>query len=139
MSNKDKKKKIGKEAFFTRTKANKGVRIPLVLPTGEETGEWLQVASIQSDVYRKVSTEERRKAVEAAMQKEDYEFDEIGINSALVIDWSFDEECTRENVAAFLEEAPQIADKINQVAMDNKRFFGNTPTQQSTGSDKKQT
>ena len=44
--------------------------------------------------------------------------------AALVIGWSFDEECTRENVKQLLKEAPYIADLIDRKAADAQLFFG---------------
>ena len=43
--------------------------------------------------------------------------------AALVADWSFDEECTHENIIKLLTEAPQIANAINIFAARRKDFF----------------
>ena len=133
------KKANSKEQFFTRTKANKGVKIPLVSSTGEETDEWIQVLSIQSDAYRKISTEERRKAITAGMAGEAYQLDEVRVNASLICAWSFDDECKPEDVYEFLIEAPQIADEVSMKAMDSASFFAPTPTSSSKGSEKKPT
>lgn len=133
------KKANSKEQFFTRTKANKGVKIPLVSSTGEETKEWIQVLSHHSDAYRKISTEERRNAIQAGMENKPYKLDEVRVNASLISAWSFDDECKPEDVYEFLLEAPQIADEVSIKAMDAASFFAPTPTSSLKGSKKKRT
>lgn len=131
-----------KERFHTRAKANDGVKLKLWDPTmGETSEEWLLVLGRDSDVARNVELElERRvrkqmsavdskdKAAMAAVMKE---LDDSAVDrtreqiAALVADWSWSDEepCTRENVVAFLKEAPQIADAIDNLTSNRALFF----------------
>jgi len=47
--------------------------------------------------------------------------------------WSFDQECTPENIRKFLTEAPQIVGMIDKVAGSDARFFGKGSTSSSAG------
>lgn|SRR5574343_865598 len=123
------------DRFFTREIANAGKRIPLRTPDGKMTEEWLQVRSRLADDFRAAQREAIQLVSatdEAARQgvAEDAKFKAL---AALVCAWSFDAECTPDAVAAFLKNAPQIAEQINAFAGDDEVFFaggsGNsTPT-----------
>ena len=47
--------------------------------------------------------------------------------AALVVDWSFDEECTEANVCKFLADAPQIQEQIDSFAAVRSNFFVKPP------------
>lgn len=118
------------EMFFTRGNANKGIKLPLYAPDGTKTDHWVRILGIDSDVYRSVEHEERRKALtlrgkspEEISQAMEESSDRI--LSALVVGWSFDEPCTEENKIRFLREAPQIAEQINKFSGDRRLFFVN--------------
>ncbi|QQM14078.1 putative tail assembly chaperone [Vibrio phage pVco-14] len=117
------------QEFFTRQKANEGNKVPLYLPNGEPSEHWIQVRGVDSDQFKTAENAAKRKAVEIAQIEEVQERakvvreTELECVAALVADWSFDEECTPENVVNFLREAPQIADMINRYAANRKSFF----------------
>jgi hypothetical protein len=126
------------EEFFTREKANDGIRFPLTHPDGTATEHWLQIRGVDSDEFHKAERQERRNflpiRVEADMlhgqkEKEDFILDaqdkmERNLIASLVSGWSFDTPPTPENVVNFLQEAPQIAQAINSVSAERFRFFG---------------
>lgn len=128
-----------KDAFFTRKTANEGKKIPLFTPAGEPTEHWLQVRGIDSDAFRAAATARQRKILDAtstAASKDEVtaaivstHFEQV---AALVAAWSFDEPCTPENVTAFLREAPQIADQIDQVASKRGFFYAASSAPSST-------
>ncbi len=120
------------ESFFTRQRANEGIELPLYLPTGEKTAHVLRIRGIDSDAFKTEEAESRRrlldlaaadlnKAVQASVAQEE----KLAILSALVISWTFDMPCTRENVRRFLQEAPQIADQIDRLSSRRQLFFRN--------------
>ena len=125
---------MGMEDFYTRDKANEGQRLPLRTPDGQPTDHWLQVRHVWSDAFQSAEEASMReiqerivalgdKAADADIAKAKRE----GTNrllASLVSEWSFDEPCTPDAVAAFLDKAPQIAEQINRFAADAKRFFG---------------
>ena len=114
--------------FFTREKANNGIKLPLVLPTGEPTEHWLIVRSSDSDEFKKAEALANRKLLQLAKEPTQQELVDLSLEnrldmlSVLVSGWSFDNPCTPENVRNFLQSAPQIADAVDKTA-GNRRFF----------------
>ncbi|ANO57507.1 hypothetical protein [Vibrio phage vB_VhaS-tm] len=118
------------QEFFTRQKANEGKKVPLYLPNGEPSEHWIQIRGVDSDQFKEAERAAKRKAIEFAQIEDTKERAEavreaeLGCIAALVVDWSFDQECTPDNVVNFLREAPQIADMVNRYAANRKSFFG---------------
>src|SRR5690606_26407498 len=102
---------IGMEAFYTREKANEGIKLPLHLPSGEPTEHWLRIRGVDSDEFRLAEAESRRDAFRVASIEDPrerakaIEDAKIDLLAHLVIEWSFDKECTLEAVKEFLREA----------------------------------
>ena len=135
---------MGMEAFYTRTKANEGRKLPLYAPDGTVTGDWLQVRHVWSDAFRM--------AEEAGLRSLQEQILGLGENPApcaldaikadakmvllasLIAGWSFDAECTPEVAAGFLRNAPQIAEQINRFGADSLGFFGDGPRNVKRGS-----
>jgi hypothetical protein len=117
--------------FFTRDRANAGVRIPLYTPSGRKTDQWIQIRGVDSDEFRAADTKAKRDAVRLASIKDEKERDEAvyelttRLTASLVIAWSFPEECTEENIIAFFKQAPQICSSIDITASDRGYFFRN--------------
>jgi regulator of replication initiation timing len=119
------------EQFYTRDKANEGIKVPLTAPDGTDTDHWLLVRGADSDVFRKAEAEAQRKMAVIAADKGNRDsladvYDEQfhWIKAHLVADWSFDHECTVEAVQEFFKNAPQISDKVNRIAGNRSLFFG---------------
>ena len=117
------------EEFYTRGRAEDGVKIPLQTPEGAKTDHYLIVCGIDSDRFRQADIKAKRKMLELAAETDDEKRTE-NLNSAkaeliasLVKDWSFDQECTRANVVSFLREAPQIMEQIDRVTANRPLFF----------------
>lgn len=131
----------GKKDFFTRDKANEGVKLPLKTPDGKATDHWLQVRSIYSDEFKRKERSLRQdnpaigaaaKAIKDDKEREKFlaekwEESELALIATLVAGWSFDEPCTPEAVVEFLREAPQIARAVNDVSTSRALFFGSGP------------
>lgn len=121
--------KFGMSDFFTREAANEGIEIPLRLPTGVKTDHWIRIRGVDSDEFRLAETKAVRRNLSIAAMTDENERNKadaenrLELVSALVIAWSFPEECNAENVTNFLRNAPQIADQINTVAASRSRFF----------------
>lgn len=117
------------EQFFTRTKANEGIKVPLFTPDGEATEHFLIVRSIYSDSFRDAEREAVRQIADVAAvedkqeQKQQFKNLELGTIAALISGWSFEQDFTPENVKKFLTEAPQIADLVDQIAKKKHLFF----------------
>ena len=118
------------EAFFTRARANEGIKLPLALPDGTPTEHWIRIRGIDSDQFKQAEAEARRHAFELMDIKDPVELqkavsnDKLKLLAALVIDWSFaDRPCTQENIFNLLQEAPQIADEIDRLSARRRLFF----------------
>lgn len=116
--------------FFTRNNANEGIELPLYLPTGEKSEHWLKIVGVDSDLFRHQELVEKR-GVLKLRGKPQAEVDKAAEESrlrllaAIIIDWSFPEECTTENKINLLREAPQIAEAVNNYSADRTLFFAN--------------
>lgn len=117
------------EQFYTREKANKGVKVDLYLPSGGPTDHYLIVRGIDSDHFKAANAAAKKEVAKLTVKQDSTEevqrLSEIRINiiSSLIAGWSFDDECTPENVKNMLHKAPQIADKVDQFAGNREEFF----------------
>lgn len=124
--------------FFTRAKANEGERMPLSLPDGTPTDEWLLIRGVDSDQFRVALDDFRRELLAAASIKDEAEKAEkteaarLRMNSALVIGWSFDIEFTDDALLELLRESPYITAEVDRFASDRRRFFGKRSTSSPT-------
>jgi len=119
--------------FFTRAKANEGERMPLSLPDGTATDEWLLIRGVDSDEFRAALDDFRRDLLAYASIKDEAEKAgkteqaRLRLNAALVIGWSF-EGFSEEALLEFLRESPYIAAEVDRFASDRRRFFGKRST-----------
>ncbi|KXJ45892.1 hypothetical protein [Marinobacter sp. Hex_13] len=126
---------VGMDAFFTRDKANKGIKVPLRTPEGKETEHFLVIRSQWSDDFQKAKAEAYRDEFAAIAGKGEVKAEDrtVILAAALVADWSFDEECTPENVQNLLRNAPQLRDMIDRYASNDARFFTKPSSDSTTG------
>lgn len=116
-------------------KANAGIEIPVMIPGGEQsvqTGELLTVLSTYSERFRKAEANGYRRIresvreAEAKNEKMDEKiYEEVALDSIaqLIIEWTYDEPCTTENVKLFLQTNPHMYDTVNRVSADHSVFF----------------
>lgn len=129
--------------FFTRERANEGVKLTLYHPDGSPSEHWLQIRGIDSDIFRRTETKSKQKVVmllaltDAAEREKAIVDVETECIASLVADWSFDEDITREGVIKFLIEAPQIRDQVNTFAAKRSTFFAKKSKPSASGSKKK--
>lgn len=116
--------------FFTRNNANEGIELPLYLPTGEKTEHWLRIVGVDSDLFRHQELVETRGVIKLRGKPQE-EVDKAASESklrllaAIIVGWSFPEECSEENKINLLREAPQIAEAVNRHSADRTLFFAN--------------
>lgn len=119
----------GMEAFFTRGKANEGIKLPLWTPQGTKSEHWVRILGIDSDAFRMANAEAQRDAFRIAQIEDPAErAAEIALSkrrlvASLVAEWSFDRPCNVDTVADFFREAPQIMDAIDTAASKRALFF----------------
>lgn len=130
------------EDLFTRSKANEGIHVPLTYPDGTESPHWLTVRGVDSDAFIKAETKGKRRLMEIAVVEETEKREEmlhenqLDVIASLICGWSFDMELTHDNVVNLLREAPQIANKVNQLA-SRRDFFFKKESKPSSGGPKK--
>jgi hypothetical protein len=127
--------------FYTAPRSEAGVEIPLLLPDGTDSGEWLRVYGPDSRAYVRAQTRLHRRLGELGALKDEDAADALALailtefRVALVIAWSFEESFTPEAVAEFLKKAPRVADQLTAAAGDVKRFFGPGSPNSTSGPD----
>jgi len=133
----------GKELFYTRPAAEKGVRLKLVTPMGAPTEHWIEIRHTLSDAYRRSVVDQGRRhfleiaRIEDPLARREAEEDAKRTTvAALVLGWSFGEgQPSPAEVKEFLRDAPQIADQIAGAANDADLFFGERSPGSSTSPD----
>jgi hypothetical protein len=112
-----------------KSKVEDGVRLPLRDAEGGLSEDYIMVRWAWTDTVRNALDELERNvtvAISAGAKPNIREKIRQGIVS-MVASWhgpGFEgKECTPENVLAFLEARPDIADKIDRTSMETKRFF----------------
>ena len=142
MNAKAKQKKTVKTSmndFFTQDNSENGVRVDLVKPNGDETEHFLIIRGMDSTDYRVATVEAMREAKDTltnlnslldkgetvAPVKELEILDEKDLKktASLIVKWSFDEECKKEDVINFLRKAPHIRDMIEGFAANRANFL----------------
>ena len=129
--------------FFTRERANEGVKLPLYHPDGTTSEHWLLVRGVDSDSFRRTETKSKQRVVELLALPDDNTREEkiseveIDCIASLVADWSFPQELTHEAVVSFLTEAPQIREQVNSFAARRSVFFAKKLKPSTAGSRKK--
>ena len=117
------------QEFFTRERANNGIRVPLHFPDGSLSEHWLQIGGVDSDAFRAAELKAKRYAIDIAQIESEGEKaaairkTELECVASLILGWSFEEPLTIENVVKFLTEAPQIADMVNRLAAKRSEFY----------------
>lgn len=115
--------------FHTREASNDGVKLELVTPTGAKTDHWLKVLGADSDAFRDAEMASKREGVKLASISDEQErisasrLLQLKVLAAVVVAWSFPKPCTKENVIAFLREAPQVADAVDLMISRRSLFF----------------
>lgn len=105
--------------FHTRSESDKGVKFLLESPDGTQSDEWLLVAGVESIRYEKA----HRDTIKATLNGSDSLEQGNILLSALVIDWSFEDECTPEIVLDFLQNAPYIKAALDRFAINRANFL----------------
>jgi len=119
--------------FFTKPASEAGVKIPLPLPDGSESSEWVLVAGMESDRYRQANAIAEREAlsipsdVDHADRVEAMYVTSTRLIASLIIEWSFKKELSLSSATELLDNAPYIRDLINRSAADRAAFVKKKP------------
>lgn len=130
---------VGMDAFKTRDRANEGQRVELYTPEGKVSAHFLVVQGIDSDPFQRAKAKQSRVIAELIAEKDEDIRDARALDATcdllavLVKDWSFSDpalmpagtamECTVANVSQFLRDAPQIREKVDELASRRTVFF----------------
>lgn len=124
--------------FLDEEKLENGCRMQLSDMQGNSTEDWLSVLYIHSDEAQALIAKEYRDRIntegmsvdQIAEQVKDRASIEMSIRHLLVKSWSFEQECTPENVKELLRRNPEIANRVF-IRSENKRFFLPEPAESS--------
>jgi len=105
--------------FYTRELSDKGVKFPLESPDGTQSDEWFTVVGAESSRYEKV----HRESVKATIAGSDSVDQGDLLLSALVINWSFQVDCTPDAVLDFLKNTPYIKAALDQFVVNRMNFL----------------
>lgn len=131
----DKKPRLKLSDFYFADKHAAGSRMPVLLPSGEDSGEWLQVRGPDCDESVKASRAYTRALfavddqladlkAQAEASKNWYEYNITkedntrGLNiefiSEIVMGWSLDEDFNHENLRTLLLQFPGLIDQVTR-------------------------
>jgi hypothetical protein len=127
------KKKTSFRKYGTLAQANAGAVMKVNGPDGKETEDWMKVRGIDSDAFQKANRDMRRDIFSYLEEKgtdvkgtDEYlkfTFDaQRKLQASLVMDWSFEEPCTVDNVVELFTQAPYIAEQVDSFASKRSRF-----------------
>lgn len=130
--------------LFTRPAANAGRRVDIPGPDGKPTGEWMTIRHVDCDDFRKKRAEILASAAmlpadtPAAERQRLRESMHRDLLATLVTGWSLEDEFSRDNLMALLENAPYLADWIDRTSENASLFFGSSSTGSSSIAEPKQ-
>ncbi len=110
---------MDRKDFYTRPESDKGAKFPLESPDGTQSDEWLTVVGVESIRYEKA----HRETIKATIAGSDSLEQGNILLSELVIDWSFEDECTPEIVLDFLQNAPYIKAALDRFVVNRANFI----------------
>jgi hypothetical protein len=132
--------------FYTRKRANEGIRVYLRDGDGNNTDAWLLVRGVDSDAYRaandtvqstmvRLASAVRAKSDAPLLEatKEETDAAIMASRVALVADWNLEGECTPAAVEELFREAPYISDQVHVAAHNRDRFLGSCSTTSTAG------
>jgi hypothetical protein len=118
------------ESFFTKELSEKGQRVPLRLPNGEETEHWFHVVGTDSDRFRNGAAEINQRFLkeagktltpeESAKQREEKNLLFLALT---ITDWSFPAPCDEANKVRLLRNAPALAEMVDRFSINRRNFF----------------
>lgn len=115
-----------KDCFLDEEKLSGGVRMPLAGFDDKPNGQWIDLLYSLSDRGQKAMQDAMRSDHEAGKLKPEDGKDNFQLlrryTFALVVDWSFEDECTPENARLLFERNPGLA-AIAASRAENQRFF----------------
>lgn len=115
------------EDFFLPNAVNDGIKHVLLTPDGKETKHWVLVRGSWSDAYQSAVDNARvTRARNQNLLDEDKisEGDiQLAIKASVVAGWSFDQECTLENVMTLFRKNRKLAQALEVLAWNEDAFF----------------
>lgn len=130
--------------YMTAQRASDAVQMPLVLPNGTRTADYLLVVGTESAEFRTAKYEQEQRAIaiaalpagEARMKA--VEDARMSVLAACVKGWSFDVEFTPTAAKDLLTGAPYLADAVDYFISKRANFFAQPSTTSSRTQKRKQ-
>ncbi len=111
--------------YLDKEKKKSGVRMPLFAPDGSLSQDFIMVKWAWCDEIRAVQNDLKREMRQKFANDEKADPDAAILDGivAMVAGWSFKEKATPTRVRAFLNERPDIAERIDILSANTKLFF----------------
>lgn len=107
------------EDFYTRPQSDLGVKFPIEAPDGTQSSEWITVVGAESSLYEKAYRETMKATLTGSDSIEQSDI----LLSNLVINWSFNTDCTNETVLKFLQNTPYIKAALDKFVVNRANFL----------------
>lgn len=123
--------------FILKT-AEEGKPMEVTSPNGIKLNETITVLGSDSEAFRTAMAIARREEIDAIGELDSkikpellaHKQSEIRnkLISSLVVGWTFDEPCTKENVISLFKNAPYVLEQVDSFASKRINFFTNPST-----------
>lgn len=119
--------------LYTLEGSNAGAVLNLKDVRGQETGDWIKVRGHDSEDFQRANRRMRRELLQylekkgATAKATDEYLDftsgqQRELQASLVMEWSFEEPCTKENVLELFKNAPDVAEQVDAFSGKRERF-----------------
>lgn len=129
------------DLFLDEQKLEQGHKLYLEDRDGNAIDEWISILFVHSDAAQRAMASAMRADFEAGeLNKEDTGNETSLLRRyawTLITDWSFEDECTPENVKLLFSRSPDIRMQVIYLAERKRLFFPAPETSSSGGSKKK--
>jgi hypothetical protein len=124
--------------LFILKNAQEGKPMEVTFPNGIKTGDTITVLGSDSEKFRAAMAVARREEIDAIgefdsktkpeLLAEKQHEGKLKLVSSLVTGWTFEEDCTKENVITLFRNAPYILEQVDSFAANRRNFFVNPST-----------
>lgn len=112
--------------FYTKEAHSTPQKLPLYLPNGEASEDYLMLLGAESSEFRKAKAQGMRKAMleakDGELTQDNQDSLRVDMLISVIDSWSFDEECNDDNKRELLINAPYLCDSIDSFCANSDNF-----------------
>ena len=124
------------DLFLDEHKLEHGYREDVVGLDGKPTGDWIEILYMHSDAAQAAMINTARAEHEAGGVMDENTPPSLlarKYRHCLVAGWSFDEPCTPENIKTLFSRNPELAQRLQEKALNKRLFFIDSKQNSSPG------